>query len=142
MAILCGLLPPVNRFAGILRNTLSEVVGKGEVKRAPGIPGQCRLMVPDRGFFPVLLYALAVQIPIAQSVFRCGISGMGQFLQFLKWTAPEGFGPVDHMNGRPPDCRIGYRCQEANPEYWNEDHIGSCELAQRSRKHELMGLVC
>ena len=80
MAILCGLLPPVDGFAGILGHTLSEVVGKGKVERAPGIPGQCHLTVPGRGYFPVLLYALAVQIPIAQRIFRCGISGMGQFL--------------------------------------------------------------
>ncbi len=80
MAILCGLLPPVDGFVGILGYALSEVVGKGEVERTPGIPGQCRLTVPVRGNFPVLLYALAAQIPIAQRIFRCGISGMGQFL--------------------------------------------------------------
>ena len=80
VAIRCGLLPPVDGFAGILGHTLSEVVGKGKVERAPGIPGQCRLMVPERSFFPVVLYALAVLIPITQGVLRCGISGMGQFL--------------------------------------------------------------
>ena len=77
MAILCGLLPPVDGLVGILRHALPEVVGKGKVERASGIPSQCRLMIPDRGLFPVLLYTLAVQIPIAQCVFRCGISGMG-----------------------------------------------------------------
>ena len=77
VAILCGLLPPVDGFVGILGHALPEVVGKGKIERASGVPGQCRLMVPGRGFFPVLLYALAVQIPIAQCVFRFGISGMG-----------------------------------------------------------------
>jgi hypothetical protein len=70
VAILCGLLPPIVGFVGILGHTLSEVVGKGKIERALGILGQCRLMVPGRGFFPVLLYALAMQIPIAQRVFR------------------------------------------------------------------------
>jgi len=77
VAILCGLLPPINGFVGILRNALTEIVGESKVERAFGITGQCCLMVPGCGYFPVLLYVLAVQIAITQSVFRCRISIMG-----------------------------------------------------------------
>jgi hypothetical protein len=31
-------------------------------------------VIPDHGFFPVLLYTLAMQITIAQGIFRYGIS--------------------------------------------------------------------
>jgi hypothetical protein len=46
VAILCGLLPPVDGFVGILGYALSEVVGKGEVERALGIPGHSRPKLP------------------------------------------------------------------------------------------------
>lgn len=74
MAILCGLLPPIGGLVGILGNALTEIVGKSKVERTVGITGQGRLVIPDHGFFPVLLYTLAMQITIAQGIFRYGIS--------------------------------------------------------------------
>jgi len=62
VAILCRLPPPVDGFVGILGYALSEVVGKGEVERAPGISGQCRLKVPGRGYFPPL-HTCIIELP-------------------------------------------------------------------------------